>query len=83
MKNHVLKIERKYFKEVENHNKTFEIRKNDRDFKEGDTVDLYEIDENGELTDEVLTASIGYVCDYAQQKGYVVFSLISKTAYDL
>lgn len=39
---HKLKILPKYFKEVINNRKQFEIRKNDRDFKVGDTLLLKE-----------------------------------------
>lgn len=76
MAKHILKIESKYFKEVVNGNKTFEIRKNDRDFKQGDEVLLSEY-KNGICTEQVEIATIGYVCDYEQKDGYVVFSLIN------
>lgn len=39
---HFLKIQPQYFEEVRNGNKSFEIRKNDRDFKVGDTLYLQE-----------------------------------------
>lgn len=40
MKIHELKLDIKYFDEVKNGNKNFEIRKNDRDFQVGDTLEL-------------------------------------------
>ncbi|UIB81241.1 protein of unknown function DUF3850 [Flyfo myovirus Tbat2_7] len=40
MKIHELKLDIKYFKDVLNLKKTFEIRKNDRDFKVGDVLAL-------------------------------------------
>lgn len=49
--------------------KTFEIRKNDRDFKVGDRVTLIETDGK-----RYLTIRIKYITDYEQQDGYVVFS---------
>jgi ASC-1-like (ASCH) protein len=41
---HELKLQQPYFDEVWNNRKTFEIRKNDRDFKVSDTVILKEYD---------------------------------------
>ncbi|MFK4941218.1 DUF3850 domain-containing protein [Lactococcus petauri] len=40
MKTHELKLDVKYFNEVKNGTKNFEIRKNDRDFKVGDILIL-------------------------------------------
>ncbi|KXT63177.1 DUF3850 domain-containing protein [Lactococcus sp. DD01] len=40
MKTHELKLDVKYFDEVKNGTKNFEIRKNDRDFKVGDILIL-------------------------------------------
>ena len=44
---HELKIQSEYFVAVNNKTKTFEIRKNDRDFKVGDKILLREIDSCG------------------------------------
>lgn len=44
MKSHYLKTVQPFFSEVENGNKTFEVRKNDRDFQVGDEVYLQEYD---------------------------------------
>lgn len=44
MNNHELKTWPKHFEEVFMGRKTFEIRKNDRDFKVGDYVHLHEYD---------------------------------------
>lgn len=41
---HNLKLLPEYFDAVVNGIKTFEIRKNDRDYKVGDTLHLYEFD---------------------------------------
>lgn len=69
---HELKILPKYYKEVLCGNKTFEIRFNDRDYKAGDIVILKNIE-----TGQKIYKKIGYVCDFAQQPGFVVFSLLS------
>lgn len=42
MKKHDLKILTEFFDDVSLGNKTFEIRKNDRDFKKGDVLMLHE-----------------------------------------
>lgn len=81
MKEHNLKILPQYFNEVINGNKKFEIRKNDRDFKEGDKVKLREF--NGvAYTGRCIKAKIGYVLyggNYGLEKEYCIFSLITKS----
>jgi|LGVE01.1.fsa_nt_gb ASC-1-like (ASCH) protein len=72
---HNLKIMPEYFNRVLDGSKKFEIRKNDRDFKKGDTVILNEFND-GKFTVRSILANIGYVCDYMQNDGHVVFSLI-------
>ncbi|MEI6729822.1 MAG: DUF3850 domain-containing protein [Pseudomonadota bacterium] len=70
MKTHNLKIDEKYFLAIVNGKKKFEIRKNDRDFSEGDRVNL-------NWYGNIIKAEIGFVTDYSQRKGYVVFSLLN------
>lgn len=81
MKEHDLKILPQYFNEVISGNKRFEIRKNDRDFKEGDNVKLREF--NGvDYTGNYIKAKIGYVLqggNYGLEKEYCIFSLIIKS----
>lgn len=78
MTEHILKIAPEYFKAVENGSKTFEIRFNDRNFKHGDWVILKEyIKEQDEYTGDVLTRKIGFITNFAQIEGYVVFSLLT------
>lgn len=74
---HELKILPEYFEQVRNGTKTFEIRKNDRNFKVGDTLWLKEWDGNkytGRDTTRkviyILDDNSGYVLD-----GYVVMSI--------
>ena len=52
---HELKIQSEYFVAVNNKTKTFEIRKNDRDFKVGDKILLREIDSCGKYTGRMYT----------------------------
>lgn len=75
IKVHGLKIEIDYFNKILDGSKTFEIRKDDRGFRFGDVVNLNEF-YNGEYTGRSIIANVGYVCDYAQVDGYVVFGLI-------
>lgn len=44
---HYLKCEQPYFSDVVSGNKNFEVRINDRDFKEGDVIILQEISKYG------------------------------------
>lgn len=69
MKNHQLKIKSEHLNAIILGDKTFEIRKNDRDFKAGDRVTLIEEEGN-----RYLTIRIKYITSYAQQDGYIVFS---------
>ena len=74
---HKLKIEPRYFMEVYEKRKTFEIRKNDRDFKVGDTLILQEyMKEHRQYTGNVLRRKITYITDYAQQDDYIVMAII-------
>ena len=72
---HELKIQSEYFVAVNNKTKTFEIRKNDRDFKVGDKILLREIDSCGRYTGRSAWRKIIYITDYAQQENYVVMAI--------
>ncbi len=73
---HELKIEPKYFEAVKDGRKKFEIRKNDRNYQEGDILVLLEYDKYYEaFTGEKITVEISYMTDYAQQDGYVVLGI--------
>lgn len=77
---HKLKTWPAYFKAVEEGRKNFEIRDNrDRGFQAGDTVTLEEYQlgpATGNYTGRHLNFRVGYVCDFEQKPGYVVFSLL-------
>lgn len=63
-KTHYIKCEERFFKEVETGQKTFEVRKNDRDYREGDDIVLREYDkELRELTGRELRVNIIYFLD--------------------
>lgn len=74
-KYHDLKIKQEFFEPIASGIKTFEIRKNDRDFKVNDEITLHEVTEDGLFTDRSLNFKITYICDYEQKPGYVVFSI--------
>jgi hypothetical protein len=76
MQTHQLKIQARYWDAVALGKKTFEIRKNDRDFQVGDTVELICVDPVHHGQKMHLFRTIGFVCDYEQKEGYVVFSLL-------
>jgi hypothetical protein len=56
--------------------KHFEIRKNDRNFKERDEITLQEYDpKDDDYTGREIHGMIRYITDYEQKEGYVVFAL--------
>ena len=73
---HELKIKREYFDAVANYKKTFEVRRNDRDFKVGDYLGLNEYDE-AEHTGRSLLCQVVYILDDAAycKEGYVVMGI--------
>ena len=75
-KTHELKILPQYYAAVADGTKTFEIRKNDRDYQTGDIVTLKEYNEDTkEYTGNESSFKIGFVTDYEQTDDYVVFSI--------
>lgn len=75
---HALKTWPNYFKDVVNGSKTFEVRKNDRNFKVGDFLMLREYDpEDDTYTGEVLYQRVSYVLDDPRfvKDGYVILGL--------
>ena len=77
---HELKIPPRYFAEVVSGVKTFEVRDNDRDFQQGDTVMLREFDPTSLFgyTNRFARYAIGFVTSYEQKPGFVVFSLLPR-----
>jgi hypothetical protein len=73
---HELKIARKHFKPIAGLEKRFEIRKNDRNFKEGDTILLKEY-HKGKYTGKELLVEIGYILQDFEglADGYIAFTI--------
>ena len=58
---HFIKIAPCYFNDVKNEDKTFELRKNDRDYKAGDTVVLQEWTPDLKYTGRAIIKHVPYV----------------------
>ncbi|EAE5185442.1 DUF3850 domain-containing protein [Listeria monocytogenes] len=74
MKTHELKILSKYFWDILEGKKTFEIRKNDRDYQVGDYLILKELKDE-KHTGRKLPVVVTYITDYEQKEGYVVMGI--------
>lgn len=75
---HELKCSSEYFNRIQTGQKTFEIRKNDRNFQVGDVLILRDYcSKNKEYIgySTPLRARIIYMTDYAQQADYVVLGI--------
>jgi len=82
MSTHKLKTIQPYFDEVVKGFKTFEVRKNDRDFKTGDIVILKEYDmKTKEYSGMEVWGHITYILDDEKyvKKGQIVFSFYKAT----
>ena len=78
MKTHSLKTVQPFFSQVKNGTKTFELRRNDRDFQVNDEVYLKEYDlETNSFSGQELRAKITYVLkDWTGlEDGYCIFSI--------
>lgn len=73
MKVHNLKIKPQYFWNIVCDIKTFEVRKNDRNFEVGDIITLREF-ENGKFTGKSINVEIIYILNDKEycKEGYVV-----------
>lgn len=59
---HKLKLAKMFFEDVRSGRKSFELRKNDRDYQIGDILELREMD-NGEPTGRVIEKEITYILE--------------------
>ena len=78
MKIHDLKIDPEYFNDVITGEKRFEVRKNDRDYKKGDLLNLQEYDrEKKEYTGRKTLIPVRYILDNQEylREGYVILGL--------
>jgi len=78
MRQHDLKILIPYFEEVIKGNKTFEVRKNDRDYQLGDILALKEFERGGGHTGREVKAEVTYMMKGGQfglQKGWAILSI--------
>ncbi|EAE4583199.1 DUF3850 domain-containing protein [Listeria monocytogenes] len=73
-KTHELKILSEYFWDIAEGRKTFEIRKNDRDFHVGDTLILREW--VNEYSGANISVEVVYMTDYEQKYGFVVLGIV-------
>lgn len=76
--NHNLKIHPKYFKEVANGNKTFELRYDDRNYKVGDILILMGYDsETMSFDGTQIVKEITYICSDFEglKEGWVILSI--------
>jgi len=70
---HQLKIKKINFKHIFHGSKRCEVRKNDRDYREGDFLLLHEI-EDGSLTGFYEMVEVTHMETFKKQKNYVVLS---------
>jgi len=81
MSEHVLKIHKQFLPRILSGQKTFEIRKNDRDFQVGDTLFLNEHNPDSEIQwaapgrQQSARVEVVYISSFAQQEGYVVMGI--------
>ncbi|MEC2196342.1 DUF3850 domain-containing protein [Bacillus velezensis] len=73
---HHLKILPEYFEALKDGRKTFEIRHDDRGFKEGDTLSLNEWQDG--YTGRSIEVDVTYVTDFEQKSGNVVLGIKKK-----
>ncbi|MNW38087.1 hypothetical protein D3C74_151460 [compost metagenome] len=86
MNKHELKILPEYFQAVWDGSKTFEVRKNDRDYKVGDMLVLLEWDpDKNEWTGSGICKRVTYILDAPEfvKEGYVVMSLATWKSINL
>lgn len=82
---HELKCDPEYFAAIENNQKTFEVRKNDRPFRVGDYLALNELDDTRTTyTGKCRLVKITYILDNDEycKEGYVIISFRKQETMD-
>lgn len=72
---HELKTWPEFYEAIITGHKKFEIRRNDRDFKVGDTLVLRECSKGGDLTGFSCPVVVTYITDFEQKPGFVVMGI--------
>ena len=72
---HELKCVQPFFDDIEAGRKTFEIRRNDRDFQIGDVLLLIEHPLQRNKGPRIFAAEVVYMTDFEQKPGYVVMGI--------
>lgn len=77
---HALKTYPVFYQDIENESKTFELRKDDRPFKVGDTILLQEYDGDkkqytGKETKRIITYILRSVPIFGLKPGFVILGL--------
>ncbi len=76
---HYLKIKSEYYRDVQCGLKTFELRKNDRNFQVGDVLMLIKLDDKGNETDQVCKVKVTYILkdcpQYGLKEGYAILGI--------
>lgn len=85
MKTHELKIDPQYFEAIADGRKTFEIRKNDRNYKVGDRLVLREYDSSifkcahtcdcHRYTGKEIKCAVSYITDFELKEGFVCMGI--------
>ena len=76
LKTHTIKCWPQFFGPVADGSKTFEIRKNDRDYRVGDTLVIQEwCPKKRDFTSHECRAVISYLTEWQQHKGNVVLGI--------
>lgn len=79
-KTHILKTERKFFTDIKNGYKKFELRFNDRNFQVGDLLELHETVKGRPTGDKIRFLRIKYILmgdeaeKYGLKKGYCILN---------
>lgn len=75
---HTIKCAPKYFQQIKLNAKTFECRKNDRDYKEGDKIILKEYDKGYTAEEPILILITSVLHDFefrGVSEGYIILSI--------